>query len=455
MQQRQKSDDLTLKIQHLTSGLQNSYYIRLFETASENKNNAIDICNYITVKRRENNIGDLRRGDIIYRLSLLSRKIKHKNFREMTREDILQYMDDLKKPENADPKHGWINNYNTVLTVIGGFFRFLYYPNMDPKERQKQKPPVIQNIQWVKKKKGDWSRYTANDIWTPEDISLFLKYCNSERNAAYAAMAYNTAWRPHEGLKLKFRDIEEGRGSTGIRFADVSLSGKTGTRSVPIMEALPYMKQWMDHHPLGNNQENVFFCGFDKSIGKKIQTSSLSEAFDDYKRKTYPKLLDNPAVPTEDKEHLRKLLAKPWNPYILRHSGLTRLATMVTESLLRQIAGWTIDSKMPLIYIHHFGRASSNELKKMWGIIPKDKHTSVLQPKYCNQCSEPNKPNAVHCAKCGFTMTYKAYYEMAEKASAVKDNIKTNEEISSAINKINKILDSDDWKEFQEWKSKK
>ena len=59
-------------------------------------------------------------------------------FIDMTRDDVLCYLDKCRKPENEDPLHKWIGSYNTQLVIISRFFKWLYYPNIDnPKRRSK------------------------------------------------------------------------------------------------------------------------------------------------------------------------------------------------------------------------------------------------------------------------------------------------------------------------------
>ena len=45
-------------------------------------------------------------------LCYLSEFRKQKPFTNMTREDILSYLDSLRKPEDSDPYHKWIGTYN-------------------------------------------------------------------------------------------------------------------------------------------------------------------------------------------------------------------------------------------------------------------------------------------------------------------------------------------------------
>ena len=54
----------------------------------------------------------------------------------MTRDDLLCYLDKCRKPENEDPLHKRIGTYNTTLTILSRFFKWLHYPDVeDPKKR--------------------------------------------------------------------------------------------------------------------------------------------------------------------------------------------------------------------------------------------------------------------------------------------------------------------------------
>ena len=75
-----------------------------------------------------------------------------------------------------------------------------------------------------------------------------------------------------------------------------------------------------------------------KCIGRRILATSLAGIYSEYKQHFFPKLLENPNIPPEDKEKIRELLKKPWNPYIRRHSALTEKSKMLKEHVLRQHA---------------------------------------------------------------------------------------------------------------------
>ncbi|MFL6459038.1 MAG: hypothetical protein ACJ71G_18980 [Nitrososphaeraceae archaeon] len=101
-----------------------------------------------------------------------------------------------------------------------------------------------------------------------------------------------------------------------------------------------------------------------------------------YQQKFFPKLLENPTIQAEDKQKIKELLKKPWNPYIRRHSALTEKSRILKEHVLRQHAGWSGSSQMHLKYLHYFGNESSDSLLEAYGIIAKYKQLSdALKPK--------------------------------------------------------------------------
>ena len=100
------------KIDIATEGLELQYVNRLRTLRPEN---AMTIVNYIQAMRTEINLSDNYRKLNIFLLSDLSRFHNDNNnklFKQMSRDDILSYLDSLRKPEAADPLHKWIGTYN-------------------------------------------------------------------------------------------------------------------------------------------------------------------------------------------------------------------------------------------------------------------------------------------------------------------------------------------------------
>ena len=157
--------------------------------------------------------------------------------------------------------------------------------------------------------------------------------------------------------------------------------------------------------------------------------------------KFFPKLLENPNVLPEDKQKIRELYKKPWNPYIRRHSSLTEKSTILKEHTLRRFAGWSPGSNMHLKYLHYFGNESNDSILEAYGIISKDKRISeAFRPKQCPNRSEPNKPDSRFCAKCRMVLTSDAYSETLESEKQKEDRVSVLEkQMHSLISTLSRL----------------
>jgi integrase len=161
------------------------------------------ICDYITSLRSEVNPSDGHKKNILMLLCKFSTFFNGRPFSDITRDDVISFLDSFRKIEAVDPLHKWIGTYNLYGTHLLRFFKWLYSPNVEPDKRPK--PEAVQNIPQLKRKEK--SIYKPTDLWTPQDDSLFLKYCPNARDRCYHAMSRDSAARPHELLKLKIKDV--------------------------------------------------------------------------------------------------------------------------------------------------------------------------------------------------------------------------------------------------------
>ena len=147
-----------------------------------------------------------------------------------------------------------------------------------------------------------------------------------------------------------------------------------------------------------------------------------------YKTKLFPKLLGDPSIAPEDKNKIRELLKKPWNPYIRRHSALTDKSKILREHVLRQHAGWSSGSNMHLKYLHYFGNESSESILEAYRLKPKAEEIDKMKPKQCPNCAEPNKIDSKFCAKCRMILSYDTYSETLKEQKQKESDLKLLQE---------------------------
>jgi integrase/recombinase XerD len=432
---------LERKISLATEGFTTKFCELVLKDRSRlSKENALTVCDYIIAMKREINPRLSYKKYTIQFLSELSRAVGiEKKFIDMIRDDVLCYLDKCRKPENEDPLHKWIGSYNTKLAILCRFFKWLHYPDIeDPKRRSElsaleRKPDCIRGIKQLKRK--EISCYKPSDLWTQEDDLVFLKWVTNKRDRCYHTMARDLSARPHEILNLKIKDIVFKTVDGSKQYAIVVVNGKTGSRSVPLFQSIPYVKQWLSDHPSRNNSNSPLFVGLSRnSMSKQLTVNGLYGIYKDYKENFFPKLLKDSTIPHEDKERIKALLLKPFTLYVRRHSALTEKSTKLKSSTLNQHAGWQPGSNMAQVYIHYFGNESSESLLEAYGIVTKNNiPIDTLNPKICPNCNEGNTQDAKFCSKCKMIMSFEGYQEALESQSKKEDELKVMKEQFNAM----------------------
>jgi integrase/recombinase XerD len=408
---------LDRKIEEISAGISASYSLHL---RSVGQYNVTVIIEYIVSMKSEVNLSDHYRRDLIEVLSKFSKYNDNKSFKDLERSDVIAFLETYRRTETQDPLHKWIGTYNIYRIHLMRFFKWLYNPDIEPDKRPR--PAVIENIPQLKRKEK--SIYKPSDLWTQQDDLLFLKFCPSKRDKCYHAISRDTSCRPHEIVKLKIRDIVfKTVGSN--QYAEALVNGKTGSRPIPLIDSIPYLKDYLDHeHPQPSNPNSPLICGTGRGLGRHLRATRIYNIYNEYKKEIFPKLLESPTVLPEDKQKIAQLLKKPWNPYIRRHSALTEKARMLKEPILKMHAGWSPNSQMHLKYEHWFGNESNESLLEAYGIVASGQQIDQLRPKQCPNCTEPNKPDSKFCNKCRMVLTYDAYSETLENQKEKESEVR-------------------------------
>lgn len=412
--------------EHITRDIQPYIVRHLRSIPADNLNLIIQ---FVTEVEQEKGIQKRQRENLLQLLKLMH-EFCPKYFREWTRDDIVAYLNKFRKNDSADKKHRWIGTYNVRLYCMQRFFRWLYYPEIEAKDRPT--PAVMARINKIRRKEE--SGYDPVDLWTAEDLAIFLKYCPSKKYKAIVAIALDLSARPSEYLSVKIKDVLFNE-QNGKIFATLKVSGKTGERVLPLYSSIAYLKDWINEHPQGTNPEAYLFSS-DKVRDVPISAGALNHQINRIYKKGhkhshsakyaqgYFVTLLQTNIPQEDKKKISALLIKPWNPYVWRHSSLTQKARILNEGYLKQHAGWKKNSIMITKYLHFFNDESSKALLQAYGVIPQTKEQEPLQfkPKFCPNCGESNRPEASFCSntKCRFVLSFQALEELRRQEKQEK-----------------------------------
>jgi integrase len=431
-------------IESVTKNLSVPYFGSLLrKLAAASPHNAFVICEHILAEQTQYNAKASTIEGKLKRLVWLSRYLNNKPFEEMTKQDILLYLNSRRKSLDDDPKQKWIGFYNSCRIVFSKFFRW-YYNKDQPDVRLWETPPCMQGIRQLPK--TEISPYKSSDLWTEEEHRVFLKYCPDPRDRCFHAMADDLSARPHEILNLRVEEIKFKITEDGTQYAEVLIhGGKTKPRTLPIIDSLPYVKEWLQVHPTGSNKKSwLFISQAHQSYGEKLREPGLWDRYArHYKEGYFTRLLNDETVPESDKTIIREMLQKPWNPYIFRHTALTAKSQILPEFPFRDHGGWSPTSKMPRVYLHYFGTESSKKLLEAKGIIkPGKTETELPKTKPCPHCKEPNKPEAKFCIRCRMVLTYDAYEASNDRLKRLEEKMALYDNLLSDPVKLKEMLGS-------------
>ncbi|HKI09134.1 MAG TPA: phage integrase N-terminal SAM-like domain-containing protein [Nitrososphaeraceae archaeon] len=410
-------------------------YVKRHLSERISRENASTIIEYINALRLETNVSVVYKGAVVDTLSTLAKFHPGKSFKDMTRDDIIAFLNRLRKTEEQDKKHRWMGTYEQNIRHLKRFYKWLYYPLVEPKQRSI--PEQMQNVNPLRRK--EFSNYEDYELWLDPDCNrIFLKYCPSKRDKAFHAMMFDTSCRPKELLTAKIEDVQFIDEGYNQRHAIIHIVGKSGKRIKKMLyNSLPYVKDWLQVHPTPDNPKAHLLCGGGKrNIGRKLHSRHYSHKYNDYKKYFQSVLLKLPDsdVSAEDKEIIRaKMLTKPWKPYVLRYSSLTEKANgQLSEYQLREHADWTPTSQMPRKYLKFRGDESIKALQRVHGIVPiTEEHNNgsesgTLAPALvCYNCKEPNKAGSRICSNpsCKMILNFEAHVEMQQETDNMKKEL--------------------------------
>ena len=338
----------------------------------------------------------------VYNLTYLSGWLG-KNFEDADKEDIKKLVGGIQK--RSDYSEWTKKDYKTCLKK---FYRWLKNTEEDPEETK-----------WIKTTMRNNHKKLPDDMLTEEEVKELINMADYPRDKAFVASLYETGCRIGElgTLKIKSVSFDEYGGI-------LLVNGKTGARRVRIISSAPYIRDWINSHPLKDEPESPLW------MRKRDLKPFRYEGF-----VALLKRLKN-----------KSGIKKPVNPHHFRHSRATYLAQHLTEAQMKEYFGWTQASKMAAIYVHLSGRDVDKALLKVYGIKGngEEKEESKLKPRECGRCKEVNEVTNKFCKKCGFPLDEESKRQIIEKdfeqreASEILDKMLENEEFKIMFTEVAK-----------------
>ncbi|MBU0459574.1 MAG: tyrosine-type recombinase/integrase [Nanoarchaeota archaeon] len=292
-------------------------------------------------------------------------KFLNKPYKEATKLDIDNYLSDLEHKTTKGIKETTLSYYALIIKI---FYLWLL--------KAKKMPEFISHIQLIKE---PLKEINPKEVLTPSDIKKMCEVSNNPRDRALLQVSFEATSRVGELVNCNISDFNKKN-----NYALLNLDGKTGKRTVAIIDSIPALEQWLNNHPDRTNPNSPLFVSFsDNNRNNRMTVRGIQV--------TFQKL-------GKDAEIKKKV-----NPHWFRHSGLDYLARRqhFNERDLRIRAGWSKNSKMPNVYLHYKEEEVNNRYLNLKGVDSEEvKIDTSLDKIICPRCKKINSPDSLYC-NCG------------------------------------------------------
>ena len=241
---------------------------------------------------------------------------------------------------------------------------------------------------------------------------------------------WESALRSEELLSLRIRDVQFDKYGASLmlprytrRRAKKAIKHKTGTRSLRLVDSVPDLQKWVEMHPQRDDSDAPLWITKRKikRVGDRLEYAQL-EYFGLYK--------------VLKKSAREAGIEKDVRPHLIRHMRLTKLATVLTESELRNFAGWSRSSRMPAVYVHVSRRGIDKKILKERGVEIEEaerKEVRPLERLKCPRCGTMNSPTGKFCMNCSMVLDLKTAMKLDQELEA---STFATEGFQEALNKL-------------------
>ena len=119
---------------------------------------------------------------------------------------------------------------------------------------------------------------------------IFLKMGYKQAGQVLPSHGQRFISTSYEILNLRIKDISF-KTTGNKQYAEVLVNGKIGSRPIPLIQSIPYIKEWLSNHPSRSNPNSPLFVGLGtNSMGKQLTVDGLYVIYKYYKEKFFPKL---------------------------------------------------------------------------------------------------------------------------------------------------------------------
>ncbi len=315
----------------------------------------------------------------------------NKPFKDATEQDVYGFLEHKAKTCNE-------RTMFLYKLVVKAFYKFVY-------GLENSYPDQVKNLNKNLKRNGTNHKLPIKpeQILTKEDIAMLVKCCEYYRDEAILTVLYESGCRIGEFVGMNIGHlVDHEHGKTLV------VNGKTGERRILLVESVPYLNMWLQHHPLKdspNSSDIPLWCTLRPPF-RRVELNTIQCLLRTLRKRSGTK--------------------KRMNAHSFRHSRATYLAKFLSDAQMRTFFGWEGASEMVGLYTHLSGKDTDSVILRSSGIIEEEElpKPSPLQEKECPRCHSENAGTNEFCGLCGLPFDQRRIIGQTLEEQKLKDEVR-------------------------------
>ncbi|GEM_PF-3224193 len=236
-----------------------------------------------------------------------------------------------------------------------------------------------------------------NDLLTRDEVMEMVNACFEPRSKSIIMCLYEGGLRAGELISANVDSVAFDQ--YGCKF--LVEESKTKQRQVRLVEAAPFLKQWVNIHPDKSNPKAPLFCGLSAYAGKRLLPQGINW------------VVLRVAKRAGIKKHV--------HAHLLRHCAVTNLQRQGFDIVLNAKRHGITTDTLQKVYLHYDDRDVDNAFIKLNGgksdvdLATEREENEKLAPKKCVACGQINPFEAQYCEHCKRPVDLRIFLEMETK----------------------------------------
>lgn len=340
----------------------------------------------------------------------------NKPFEKASQKDLISWVKDMNKRFSQST----ISRYKTDVRT---FFKWIY------KIKDKHKFPEVVDHELLVPQRVNTSK-KPNDLLTKDEVMKMVNYCFEPRSKAVIMALYEGGLRDGELASTNVDSVTFD--SYGCKL--IVEESKSKKREVRLIETAPFLRQWLDIHPLKDNPKAPLFCGLCSYKGKRLIPNGIN-------------LIVRRAG---ERAGIRKRV----HGHLLRHCAITRLQKKGLDIVLNAKRHGITTTTLEKVYLHYDDKDVDDaflRIHKAKGdeeLVKEAEEEQKLSPKKCEFCNFINPYESSYCEQCkrpvDMATFAKKEQEQENKLAGLENQMKEMSDVLSKIAGQQAALSQDD-----------